>query len=75
MATANTFRTIFGWMMGFVAMTWVWAVGMMMAWPWEKNASWEPELPLVATCKDNVACSVPHGRLAEAPSPKLIYSG
>jgi hypothetical protein len=66
MPNANTFRSIFGWMMGFVAMTWVWAVGLIMAWPWEKNIPWEPEFPLVATCKDNEACSVPFGKLAEA---------
>jgi hypothetical protein len=73
MATANTFRSIFGWMMGFVAMTWVWAVALIMAWPWEKNASWEPDFPLVATCKDNQACSVPHGQLAQAKAHG-IYS-
>lgn len=66
MATATTFRRIFGWLMGFVAMTWVWAVALIMAWPWDKNVPWEPEFPLVATCQDNVACSVPYARLAEA---------
>lgn len=66
MATAFTFRRIFGWMMGFVAMTWVWAVALIMAWPWDKNVPWEPEFRLVATCQDNVACSVPYGQLAEA---------
>lgn len=73
MATANTFRSIFGWMMGFVAMTWVWAVALIMAWPWEKNNSWQPDFPLVATCRDNVACSVPYGRLAEAKA-EGVYS-
>lgn len=66
MPAATVFRSIFGWLMGFVAMTWVWAVALIMAWPWEKSPVWEPELRLVATCKDNVACSVPYGQLAEA---------
>ena len=66
MFTAEKFRSLFGWMMGFVAMTWVWAVAIIMAWPWEKNIQWEPEFRLVATCKDNEACSVPYGKLAEA---------
>ena len=52
--------------MGFVAMTWVWAVAIIMAWPWEKNAQWEADLRLVATCQDNEACSIPYGKLAEA---------
>jgi hypothetical protein len=73
MPNANTFRSIFGWMMGFVAMTWVWAVALIMAWPWEKNVAWEPGFRLVATCKDNEACSIPYGRLAEAKA-QGIYS-
>lgn len=66
MSLARTFRSIFGWLMGFVAMTWVWAVGIIMAWPWEKNIAWEPDFRLVATCQDNEACGVPYGQLAEA---------
>jgi hypothetical protein len=73
MPNAHIFRSIFGWMMGFVAMTWVWAVALIMAWPWEKNIPWEPEFPLVATCKDNEACSVPFGKLAEAKAAG-VYS-
>jgi hypothetical protein len=73
MSVANTFRTLFGWMMGFVAMTWVWSVGIIMAWPWEKNIVWEPEFRLVATCKGNEACSVPYGKLAEAKAAG-VYS-
>lgn len=66
MFSANTFRSIFGWMMGFVAMTWVWTVALIMAWPWEKSATWEPDFRLVATCQNNEACSVPYAKLAEA---------
>lgn len=73
MATANTFRRIFGWLMAFVGMTWVWAVAIIMAWPWEKGGQWEPEFRLVATCKDNEACSVPYAKLAEART-QGIYS-
>lgn len=74
MPNANTFRSIFGWMMGFVAMTWVWAVALIMAWPWEKNAAWQPEFRLVATCADKEACSVPYGKLAEAKAEGLYAS-
>ncbi len=73
MPNANTFRSIFGWMMGFVAMTWVWAVGLIMAWPWEKSIPWEPEFRLVATCTGNEACSVPFSKIAEAKT-QGIYS-
>ena len=74
MPNANTFRSIFGWMMGFVAMTWVWAVALIMAWPWEKNIPWEPDLRLVATCQDNTACSVPYGKLADARAQGLYVT-
>lgn len=73
MPSANTFRSLFGWMMGFVAMTWVWAVALIMAWPWDKNVPWEPHFPIVATCQENEACSIPFGRLAEAKE-KGTYS-
>lgn len=74
MPSANTFRSIFGWMMGFVAMTWVWAVALIMGWPWEKSPSWEPELRLVASCEDKEACSIPYGKLAEARMQGLYSS-
>ncbi len=73
MTTAHTFRRIFGWLMGFVAMTWVWAVALIMAWPWDKTNRWEPHFRLVATCKDNTACSVPYAKLAEAKG-QGVYS-
>jgi hypothetical protein len=71
MFSADKFRTLFGWMMGFVAMTWVWAVALIMAWPWEKTAQWEPEFRLVATCANNEACSIPYAKLAEAKAQGL----
>lgn len=74
MASANIFRSIFGWLMGFVAMIWVWAVALIMAWPWEKNPQWEPEFRLVATCAENQACSVPFGKLGEAKSQGVYAS-
>jgi hypothetical protein len=66
MPTARLFRSIFGWMMGFVALVWIWAVAIIMAWPSEKNPQWQPEFRLVAQCADGEACSVPYGQLAEA---------
>lgn len=73
MPNANTFRSIFGWMMGFVGMTWVWAVALIMAWPWDKTTQWEPDFRLVATCQDNVACSIPYEKLAAAKA-QGVYS-
>lgn len=66
MPAANTFRSIFAWMMGFVALVWIWAVAIIMAWPSEKNPQWEPALRLVAHCANDEACSVAYGDLADA---------
>lgn len=73
MPTANMFRSIFGWLMGFVGITWVWAVALIMAWPWDKTSEWHPDYRLVATCKDNETCSVPYAKLAEAKT-QGVYS-
>jgi hypothetical protein len=66
MANASAFRTVFAYLMGLVALTWVWAVALILAWPSEKSPQWEPGLRLVAVCADGVACSIPYGQLAEA---------
>lgn len=65
-AKANIFRSIFGWLMGFVALSWVWTVALMVAWPAEETSRWEPDFRLVAVCADGEACSVPYGELASA---------
>lgn len=63
---ANAFRSIFAWLMGFVALSWVWTVALMIAWPAEKTSQWEADFRLVATCADGAACSVAYGDLAAA---------
>lgn len=65
MPGANVFRSIFGWMMGFVALVWVCTVALMITWPTEKTNRWEPDFRLAATCADGEACSAPYGTLAE----------
>jgi len=66
MSTTNVFRSIFGWLMGFVALVWVWTVALMVVWPAEQTSRWEPDFRLAATCAaDGEACSAPYGTLAE----------
>jgi hypothetical protein len=73
MPAAATFRSIFAWLMGFVALIWIWAVALIMAWPSEKNPHWQPDLRLVASCANGEACSVPYGQLAAAKA-KGVYT-
>lgn len=74
MTKADSFRRIFFYLMGFVALSWVWTVALILAWPAEKNAQWEPGLRLVAVCANGTACSVPHGELAQARAEGRIKS-
>jgi len=64
MTTPTTFRRIFGWMMAFVGVTWMWTVALILAWPPEKTNVWEPHFRLVATCVDKEACGVAFSQLA-----------
>ncbi len=52
--------------MGFVALTWVWAVALILAWPSEKNPQWSPELRLVAACANNETCGIAYGDIDTA---------
>lgn len=72
MASATAFRKIFAYMMGFVALSWVWTVALILAWPNEKNPAWEPDFRLVAVCANGEACSVPYGQLAEVRSAGTV---
>jgi len=62
----NTFRSLFGWMMGFVALVWVWTVALMVAWPNHETSVWAPGHRIAATCADGEACSAPVATPAEA---------
>lgn len=66
MTTATAFRSIFGWLMGYVALIWVWTVALMIAWPSDQTSKWEPDYRVLAVCADKEPCSVPYGELAEA---------
>jgi hypothetical protein len=66
MPGANAFRTIFGWLMGYVGLVWICTVALMTGWPSERTSQWEPDFRLVATCADGEACSVAYRQLADA---------
>lgn len=74
MTDANTFRSIFAWMMGFVGVFWAWTVALMVAWPWQKTSEWVPEMRVLAVCANKEPCSVRYGELAAARSSGKITS-
>lgn len=53
-------------MMIFCALVWIWTVGIMVAWPWDKTDVWKPEFRVVAVCGQDETCGIPYGQLAEA---------
>jgi hypothetical protein len=74
MSSADRFRSIFGWLMGFVALVWIWAVALILSWPAEKNPKWEDGYRLAATCADNQGCSLLYGKIAESKANGKIKS-
>lgn len=73
MSDANTFRSIFSWMMGFVGIFWVWTVTLMIAWPWQKTSQWEPDMRVFAICANKDPCSVRYSELtAEKAAGKIV---
>jgi hypothetical protein len=66
MTSATTFRSIFAGLMIFVGVFWAWTVGLMVAWPWSKDAQWAPDLRVLAVCADKAPCSIPYGELVSA---------
>jgi len=37
-------------LMIFCALVWIWTVGFIVAWPWDKSDIWKPEFRVVAVC-------------------------
>jgi hypothetical protein len=74
MASPETFRSLFSWMMGFVILVWVWTVALMVALPAEKTSKWEADYRIVAVCANKEHCSVPYGKLAEERTKGSVSS-
>lgn len=66
MASASAFRSVFAWMMIFVGVFWAWTVALMIAWPYDKDGKWSPEMRVLAVCANKEPCSVAYGDLAKA---------
>ena len=66
MTSPTTFRSIFSALMIFVGVFWAWTVGLMLAWPWTTDNTWQPDLRVLATCADAAPCSIAYGELASA---------
>ena len=74
MTSAPAFRSIFAWLMIFVGVFWAWTVALMIAWPWEKDGKWSPEMRLVAVCAEKEPCSIAFGDFANAKTQGKIVS-
>lgn len=74
MASAPAFRSVFAWMMIFVGVFWAWTVALMIAWPWEKDGKWAPEMTLIAVCANQEPCEVAYGELAAQRAAGKIFS-
>jgi len=61
-------------LMIFCGLVWIWTVGFIVAWPWEKTDVWKPEFKVVAVCGQDETCGVAYGKLAEAKTQGLYTS-
>lgn len=60
-------------MMIFCGLVWIWTVAFIIAWPWEKSATWKPDFRVAAVCDKGEICSFPYGEL-EAARGKGLFS-
>lgn len=58
-------------LMIFCALVWIWTVGFIVAWPWDKSDIWKPEFRVVAVCDQDEPCGFPYGQLADAKAKGL----
>lgn len=66
MTSAPAFRSVFAWLMIFVGVFWAWTVALMIAWPWDKDGKWAPDMRIVAVCANKEPCSIAYGDFASA---------
>lgn len=74
MPSAPAFRSVFAWLMIFVGVFWAWTVALMIAWPWDKDGKWSPDMRVVAVCANNLPCSIAYGDIAQARAEGRISS-
>lgn len=65
-ARAFSFMRIFAGMMAFCILVWMWTVAFIIAGPWEKSSTWQPQFRLAAICSDDQVCGIDYGALAAA---------
>jgi len=58
-------------LMIFCALVWIWTVGFIVAWPWDKSDIWKPEFRVVAVCDQDEPCGFAYGELAQAKTKGL----
>lgn len=63
---SQRFGKIFKALMVYCVLVWLWGLGLLMIWPWQKGGEWLPEFPLIAVCSDDTRCIIPYGELNQA---------
>lgn len=60
---SQRFGKIFKALMVYCVLVWLWCLGLLMVWPWQKGGDWLAEFPIVAVCSDDTLCTIPYGEL------------
>ncbi len=61
-----SFMRVFGGMMSFCILVWMWTVAFIIGWPYSKTDVWQPHFRLVAVCAEQKPCIIKYGDLAAA---------
>jgi hypothetical protein len=61
-----SFMRVFGGMMSFCILVWMWTVAFIIGWPYTKTDAWQPQFRLVAVCAEQRPCGINHGELTAA---------
>jgi len=72
--TRSQLSKVFIALMIFSALVGAWSVAIMMAWPWDKSDTWQPDFRLVAVCANKEVCGIAYKDLADAKAGGLYTS-
>lgn len=61
-----SFMRVFGGMMSFCILVWMWTVAFIIGWPYSKTEVWQPHFRLIAVCAEQQPCGINYGDLAAA---------
>jgi hypothetical protein len=70
-----SFMRVFGGMMSFCILVWMWTVAFIIGWPYTQTSTWQPHFRLVALCANQQPCGISYSDLAAGKVELLKPAG